>query len=52
MRDLKAVFIQQCNIEERFQLIVTVIPDIGSRALWLQKIITLLPDTNRMGFYS
>jgi hypothetical protein len=52
MRNLEAIFIKQRNIEYCLQLITTIITDISSGTMRLQKIIPLLPDTDGMGFYT
>ncbi len=49
MGDLKPVFIKKGNIQQGLQLIIGIVADVGLRTLWLQKTITLLPNTYRMG---
>jgi len=44
MGDLVTILIQQGNIENRFQLIIAVIPDIGKRTAGLEKMVPLFPD--------
>jgi hypothetical protein len=49
MRYLKPVFIQQGDIQYRFQFFTTVVPDIGFGTLRFQEVIALFPDTDGMG---
>jgi hypothetical protein len=49
MGDLETVFIQKSNVQNSFQLIVAVIADIRIRSMRFQKVVTLLPDAERMG---
>ena len=48
VRDLEAVFVKEGDVEERFQLLVGVIADIGLRTLRLEKAVALLPDPDRV----
>lgn len=47
--DLKPVFIKKGNVQQGLQLVVGIVADVGLRTLRLQKTITLLPNTYRMG---
>jgi hypothetical protein len=50
MGDFESVFVEQGNIEDFLQFLIIIITDIGIRALRLQKIITLFPNADRVGF--
>jgi hypothetical protein len=44
------ILVQQRDIQQGFQLLAAIIPDIGLGPTWPEKIIPLLPYTYRMGF--
>jgi hypothetical protein len=52
MGDLITVFVQKSDVQDGFQLLIVVIPDIGIRALGLQEAVTLFPDADRVGFHA
>lgn len=49
MGDFEPVFIKQRNIEDGLQLLIRIIPDIGTGALGPEKGIPLFPDADCVG---
>jgi hypothetical protein len=49
MGDLESIPVQQGDIEQGLELIITIIPDIGGCPLGFQEIVTLLPDPDGVG---
>jgi hypothetical protein len=49
-RDPASIIVQNGNVEQQFQVIVVIVPDIGTRTLWFGNFITLLPNPKRMRF--
>jgi hypothetical protein len=50
MGNLEPVFVEKGYVQDFFELIVVVVPDVGISPLGPQKVITLFPDTDGMGF--
>jgi hypothetical protein len=50
MRDLEPVFVEKGYVKDFLELIVVVVPDVGIGTLGSQKVITLFPNTDGMGF--
>lgn len=49
VRNLKAVFVEQGDVEDLLQLIIVVIPDVSVCPLWSQECIALFPNSDGMG---
>jgi hypothetical protein len=50
MGDFEPIFIEKRYVQDFLELVVVVVPDVGIGTLWPEKIITLFPNADGMGF--
>jgi hypothetical protein len=50
MRDLEPVLVKQGNVQDALQVFTAVIPDIRERSAGFEKMVTLFPNPECMGF--
>ena len=50
--NLKSVLIEKGYIEQKFEVFILVVPDIGFGALGLDNMVALFPYANGMGLYA